>query len=553
MHKNAKRIMPTKKVPIYAKTLEAVKIFLDKLKTFEIDKEISKWWGNESATAKVAFFSALIIGFVSHIFIYTNRYFGEEDAGRIWHAQPAHWLGRWFNATMNNLNYGYVIPLTSGIFVTLFLAISAFYVCKLFNISKKVSAVSIGALLATFPSIANTNLFLYETADYHLGAPLAVLAVYITVKYKFGFVVGGILSMLTLAIYQSKYNIVVVLCLFYLIFELLNNVNFKRITSIIIKFLLLALFGGTFYIVSLKINSHFFGHELIGYRGLDLGNIQGKLFSFSGISASLEKVYRGFYDGFFGNIYVVTDGLKYAYIIIAGLSALFLCMIIMKQKIYKQPVRLLMILALLALTPLASNFASFFDTGNLMGLVIYSFVMVLMFSIVISEQSTVVYPVVKSIFIVCVFFVVANYVVENNVYYLRAHYANQRIFSITTRILARVDPLLPMTDSREITFFGRLPNEHYQIGAQGPSEFENIQDHRSLRNYFLHLGRPGDYEQTLLAYNISNVHGLEFKQLNYGERRDQIAQIVLDTNMPIWPAEGSVDIINDVIVVNFGL
>lgn len=56
---------------------------INKLMTFEVDGAISKWWKNESASAKVSFLSALIVGFISHLFVYTGRYYGRDDMGII--------------------------------------------------------------------------------------------------------------------------------------------------------------------------------------------------------------------------------------------------------------------------------------------------------------------------------------------------------------------------------------------------------------------------------------------------------------------------------------
>ncbi len=161
-----------------------------KLKTFDVVGTISNWWNKESAPTKSAFFTSLIVGFISHIFVYTGRYYGRDDMGTIYRTFPRIGVGRWFNSVMNILSYGYVMPLVYGIMTTFFLAVGASYICKLYNVQKKLSAVMIAGLVSTFPSIANTNLFPKDAPNYHFAVMLGIIAVYITFRYKFGCVVG---------------------------------------------------------------------------------------------------------------------------------------------------------------------------------------------------------------------------------------------------------------------------------------------------------------------------------------------------------------------------
>ena len=193
-----------------------------KILNFDIVCWIFNWWCEQDKTAKMAFKSGLVIGFITHLFLYTNRFFGDHDPGIHFWIVPTRQTGRWFNTFINLLNYGYIMPLMIGVFVTLFLSLAAFYICKIFEIEKKVSAVLIAILLTTFPSIGFTNLFLYDSANYHFGVILATLATYIAIKYKFGFVIAGFLLMFTLAIYQSKISFALGIAQFYLLNELLQ-------------------------------------------------------------------------------------------------------------------------------------------------------------------------------------------------------------------------------------------------------------------------------------------------------------------------------------------
>lgn len=530
-------------------------LLANKIKTFEINKAVTNWWSNAPETARFAFFSALIIGFVSHLFVYTGRYYGLDDMGIIRRLGSTVSSGRWFNTVITGLSYGYILPLISGVFVTLFLAVSAFYVCKLFYIQKKFNAILISGLLSTFPSIANTNLFLYDTSNYHFAVLLGILAVYVTVKFKFGFLPGSIFAMLTLAIYQSKFNIVLTLSLFYLIAYLLDeSFNFKGLMKDTASITSMICLSVTIYAISLPISFRNHNTTFNNYRGFSFESMLDRLFSISGLRSALGSTYKGFYDGFFGNIYFMTSNLKQAHAIIALLSLLFLFYIISSKKIHKEYSRLLIIAIMIILVPFASNFSNFFDTGNAYGLMIYAFVLTPVFMIVISERCSNIFPIWKSIFTICMLLVIGNYIIGNNIYYLKAHYFNLRTFSLTTRILTRIDPLIPLSNSKHVTFFGGLPNEYYPESSNVFREYGNIRDGSALgMSSYINYGTPSNYSLTLFAKNIDNMHGVNLKPLNWGGKWDHLASEVLQQNMPAWPAEGSVGIIDDVIVVNFGL
>ena len=530
--------------------------FLVKLKNFEIDTFIGNWYQNQSKSAKTAFLSAFIIGFVSHLFIYTGRYFGDHDPGLYWRTNPTIQTGRWFNKVINVLSYGYIMPMIVGIFVTLFLALSAFYICKIFSIEKKINAILIAALLTTFPSIAFTNLFLYDSANYHFGVFLAVLAVFVTIKYKLGFALGAILLMLTLAIYQSKFNIALALCVFYLINHALDkDFSFKSAGKLMLRFFLMSGLAGLFYAISLPIFFRIHDSSFGGHRGFSPESMSERLLSISGLVSELYRAYREFLRSFLGDIYLVINPLLYAYLVLAALAAILLVITIIKYNIHKQPMRLLFILGLLIIIPFTSNFAGFLAT-NTVCTMIYPFVLVLVSFVIFFDQHVVKQSLMRSTMVVCVFFISANYIISNNAFYLRAFFFNAQMTSLNTRIAGRIDPLLPLIESnpRRYTYFGSLPNEYLHSSPPFFNEHGSVTGGRALgHNSFISPRGHEGWQRNLFALNLRSLHGINLSSLPGGYERELIHEEVLASNMPIWPAEDSVAIINDVIVINFGI
>jgi len=146
-----------------------------KLRDFQLDQVLLKLYRGLSEIEKIAFVSAFLIGFTTHLVIYTNRLFGNHDIGMVWRNYATVQTGRWLNNFITSINDGYILPLLVGLWISLFLALSALYICKILNIRKKLSAFFIGSLLTTFPSVAWTNLFIHDSANYHFGVLLAVM------------------------------------------------------------------------------------------------------------------------------------------------------------------------------------------------------------------------------------------------------------------------------------------------------------------------------------------------------------------------------------------
>jgi hypothetical protein len=531
-------------------------------KTIEIDRILPLWWKRQPQIAKISFFSALVMGFFSHLFVYAGRYYGDHDMGMVLRSAPYAAKGRWLNTIINQLSFGYVVPYTSGIFVSLFLAISAFYICKLFAVQNKMNAFLIGTLLATFPTISVTNLFIYDSPNYHFGVLLAVIAVYITVKYKFGFLISTFLLMCALAIYQANINVAAALCLLILINKLLcAEFEFKDIKKLVFRFLAAGLGGGGLYLLSLPISTHIFKVQLENYKGMNPESMSERLFSVSGIINAIKLTYQSFFHGFWQNFYFypVIEIIRLAYIFLFGVLAVFLAAIIMKNKINKQPLRLFTLLFMVLLIPLATNLAIFFTEGGARIDMVYAFVLVLVFVIIVSESIisefyNIIYLVGKQATILCIVFLFIYYIMINNVYYLKAYFFNQRTIALTTRIATTVDPLIPQISSGQIGFFGGVPSEYY---PEVRNVFSELRGYSLGNSSFLRIyenNEPGEeWHQWHFIANIGNLQGIHLDPLLDYYERNQIRDAILHMNMPVWPAEGSIAIINDIIIVNFGI
>ncbi|MCL2356004.1 MAG: glucosyltransferase domain-containing protein [Defluviitaleaceae bacterium] len=499
-------------------------------------------WNAQLPAWKAGFFSALIIGFITHLFIYTNRLINEDDLQLIIATCHNVGSGRWFNNVINNINYQFMLPVAVGLFQLAFLAVSVFLVCKVFEVTRKFSAFLIAGLMCTFPAIAYTNGYLIEGAGYYFAAMLSVAGFYITLKYKFGFLPGGLLLMLTMAIYQSKVSMALVLCLVYLIVQLKDS-DVRSLRKNAINFLLLAVTGGLFYFASLQAVTLITGIPLSEYRGID----EMHVINFSELPRILFLVYAGFYRFFFAvfhsgfySYHHTSNALAVVYAVVILISAGFVF------KNYKG-VRLIGALFISALIPFAANFSAFFEADNLAStLMIYAFVLVFVFAVILAERLEGSVS-VKRIFSGSVLFIIANFVIISNIHYMNLNTYFNRTISITTRLLARIDPLIPYSQSNTIIVIGNLSESVYYPQAVSAFARENVK-RTGLSGQFVGFSAYG-YSSHQLAVLLNTIHGTRLTAAP-PEQYSEILDKVITAQLPVFPREGSVAVIDDIIVIN---
>ena len=518
---------------------------------------IADWWQDQHPAHRLSFVTAFVMGFVVHLYVFTNRFMNWDDLGIIssYHNIRS---GRWFNNVINNLNFTYTPPLMIGLFFCVFIATMTFVVCKGFDVQHKLSAVLIAALATTFPPIAVTAGYLYELGGYFFAAMLSALAFYVSKQHKFGCVAGGALLMLSMAIYQSKVSIALLLALIYLIFTVLDRAfSYPMFVRQAVRFGLMAVLGGVFYFVSLHVVTWLTGMALHDYRGIDTMHV----ISLADLPQLIYGIYLGFYAFFFGAVHgQITRGvvvyhltatyLLWAYAIVVIISAGLILALAKRGGVFQRIGRTSLLLCLLALVPFGANFSSFFDAIWLQSILMsYPFVFVFLFPILALERlhgSLGRYWVVKKTSVAALFVIVLNYAVVSNVYYLQLDMFFQRTFSLTTRVLSQVEPY--MLASRHIVFVGDMmtANPHFPHGSMGFNHPHNNVLTPGLRHQFIGFG---DHMTLNFVKQVEARHGIRLlaRPLTPG-----IYEQILERRLPVFPATGSVQLIDDTIVVVMG-
>lgn len=217
-----------------------------------------------------AMISALVIGVICHFQALTQQMVNHDTVTTI--GDDGMWLlaqGKWF--------FGYIASLrghiaTSGIESTcalLLLSLCAGLTASVLRIRTTLHAALVGAILVSFPSVFSNMLYLGEDTFY-TALFMATLAVYLTIKYKFGFLAGIVLLTLSTGTYQAYIGYSAGLFVLVSILDILENK--KKPKEILInglKFLGVLLASVVMYYVCLQILLVVRNTELSAYQGIN--------------------------------------------------------------------------------------------------------------------------------------------------------------------------------------------------------------------------------------------------------------------------------------------
>ena len=176
---------------------------------------------------KIAFFSAVIIGFLVHTYKFTNYFPNHDGLFNFWSTQNMVASGRWFLAPACALSSCFDLPWIVGIFSVVFMALTAVFLTEIFEMKNPCLIALSSGLLVSFPAITETMFFEFTADGYMLAMLLGTMAVHLTkmskgVRWKNG-IAAAICICLACAVYQAYVSFAFILAVCYFLRELLEN------------------------------------------------------------------------------------------------------------------------------------------------------------------------------------------------------------------------------------------------------------------------------------------------------------------------------------------
>lgn len=512
------------------------------LKSLNINEKMQDIYKSITNDGKLkAVILTFILGMLVHMFGLVNILHNHDDIGGFVSGNGAGVTsGRWGLTIFGNFiwknwginNNSYLL----GVLFIFLLSIATWFIVDMFNIKNCKLGVVIGISLIVFPSSVSILFYRFAAGYYGFAILLAVMAVWFLNKYK---LTGGIIAIICIAvslgIYQAFLPLTISLMVITLIYKILkDDYNFLKTFKAGIYYCIVLIGGLVLYYFILKMSLRFYNAQLTDYQGI---NQMGSM-SFTTIIDSIVKAYGFFILMPFYDYCMLAPNnfLKITYqLLIAGSLIVFVYAAVRK----KNPGKIIMLALLIICLPLAIDFIQVMcPNGFVYTLMVYSFVALFIFSIVLYDcvdtKSKIISIVKKSVLVVVVAMLL-NYTYVANVNYQTMYFTARQTENYLGSMLTQVRmtegyktymPWAFIGDSINDPSFRNYAFNKLMYGGNNPEYINEYTRHMWLR-----------------AYN-----GFDIPYADSGIR-NILAQDERVKAMPCYPDNGSIKVIDDVVVI----
>jgi len=509
-----------------------------------------KVWQKIPAHVKVTFFAAMIIGFLTHAFMLTNKFVNYDDIDQLFSTMHHGFLGRWFLWFPAAFSSSWAMPWVGGLLGMLYLAVAACFISVLLRVKTPVYCILLAALIQVFPVVACTFAFMNCADGFFFAVMLNCIAVYVTVRYRFGFCAGIVLLTCALGIYQAYFTVAAGLFVAILIFELLRGEKTKRVLLRGALYVLTLAAAMAAYFVMVQLTA---GDTLRAYRGIhEMGQIR-----FSDIPTLIYHAYVDVLECFLRNRY--TDQpfeMRYLFLLLAGVTGGLLIWLTVRKKIYRDIGRLVTLGILIALFPLAINVVHVMQgiEYQVYIMMVYGLVLAPIFCLEIlqvaneetEKEKFKLTTIASWVAILSLAFCVYGYWIRCNQAYFKLHMVYEQGYAYSNTLLTRIQSTEGYTGEEEIIFVGR-PQFGYGIPALNElHRMVGIPD--SIPEYYSFT--------TYLRYYLGNTQTIH--HLGQWPTTSITLEDLVETGlwqvfetMPFYPADGSILRLEDQILVRF--
>lgn len=296
-------------------------------------KKISPEW-------KLAFFSSLVIGFLVHLYRLTNFLPNWDSIINFHTSQDTTFLGRCFLTYTCGISSYYDLPLVNGLLSLLYLSLGSVFITEIFQLHKKYVIVLFSGFFVTFPSVTSTLSYNFTADGYFLAMLLSVLAVFLTLKYRWGFLPGALCLCLSYGSYQAYITFAIMLIILWGIHSILfQSPEFKHFLRQMLRFLSMGILGTALYMLALQLILRLKDLNLLSYQGISEASV-----SLSNIKKAVFLCLLKFKQFFLGDLRPSLYTFLQCLLLIAAIGSILI--LARKAKLHQRPLYLFTIFCL---------------------------------------------------------------------------------------------------------------------------------------------------------------------------------------------------------------
>ena len=493
-----------------------------------------------------AVIAALVSGTITHLFGLVNVLHNYDDIAQ----QPRGYgtgvtSGRWLLSLLGDfcdlVGGNYNLTFVNGLLFIALIACSAGFLVSVFHIGSRKMAALVGMLLVAFPSAFSTLAFRYTAVYYGMAMLLSVLAAWILQRHKYGLFLSALCTAFALGIYQAYVPMTIGIFVLMLLQQTLEgNSAFWKLIRRGIYYCISLLLGLLFYYLFLEITLKIYGTELSTYQGV---NQMGKI----ALADLPELVREALYSvcmlplkDYCG--LAASKLIKIAYLLLFIFDALIIGYILFR-KIKK--ISLIFFTAVLCLAfPIAVNFIVIMCPDSwVYTLMVYSFVLVACAPIILFEciglkedgkQGRRRFLAQGISFVLAM--LIGSYAYQTNVNYIALYYSNRQVENYLNSLVVQVRMAEGFDTEMDWAFIGEIDDPLLHCYWQYEMNYGGIE----FTEWMLQRYSWGEWIRNYFGYTFPVESDNEIAELN---KSDEVR------NMPCWPNEGSIKVIDDTVVI----
>lgn len=503
---------------------------------------------------KTVFFSTLLWGLAAHGYMFFNKFSWHDDLFYLEGVGATYTSGRWFLGVLGELvnitmGHNVSVPWFNGLAALLLVALGNVLLVEIFHLKKRISAFFVGGVMIVFPSLVTTYGYMFTVAYMMFSAFLAILGVYLAGALKkayLGIPAGAICICLSLGIYQGYLPLAATVCLM----AFLNNVIMEP-ESVLKR-------GGGFekavrWVLSLSFGlvSYFIvNNTILAVKGLVLTNYMG--ISNMG-HTNLETLLGGIISAFKEFFVPVLGGRADLYML-ASRKAYYVALVItvcllvwhILQVWKKNRAASLLLFAAALCFPIAMNLQYLMGAAGVHGVMLYARVMIFVLPVVLNERLESCGNVLRK----CSAGLVGGVLLYSCLFY--THYANMCYLQAEFQHSKEVSLMTTLATQIKSTKGYRKDLPIVYLNAQDiySDSLKDSTDEELVKEFGIEL-EP--YFRTFWVWKKGMRNWCGFYQEEITDEK-QVSKIEAKKevqDMPSYPTEGSIRIVDGVIVVKF--
>lgn len=487
------------------------------------------------------------MGLFVHLYMLTNKLPNHDEFELLFYPLQMARSGRWFLQYPAKISSSWSMPWVNGTLSILYLAFASCFLNAALHIQKPLFCILSAAFMVAFPSVAATFTYMSCADPFCMSILLTTAAVFIAGRYRFGFLVAAIPITLSLGIYQAYFSLAAGLFVVILMLDILNgSSDYVKIILKGCKFVASLILGLIAYFVIVKWTT--VDEPLKPYQGIsDMGRIP-----LSDLPRLIGRAYDRFFGFFSGRDWTVhSPVMKYI------CAAVFICLLalIICTAVRKRVTRgnLLLLSALLLVFPLSCSLTYIMAPKAVFTLLmIYPLSMAFIFPLALADSGgyeegaglsgEFLRPALRWLITGCCILSLWQYVIFSNKVYFKMDLAYEQAYAFSNRLISRIESLEGFSPAVPVVLIGR-PND--RTNPDPTPELSQISE----------IGIP-DANDILGGYSYITVLqrflGYPYKTSDYNSKASQsMAKLEAVRAMPVYPAEGSVKLIEGKVVVKF--